>query len=216
MQPYSRELCTARLDGSRRSAQLSVPIVPDLVRPKSVIDAGCGTGSVHLPGATATRSFDRVLVAPADAAGESVPDGFSLPVGVPGRVEIPGTSSGLVLRLLHGADVKDGYNGKQGRILDWHKVPKPLRLRSWRAGDSYRPLGRSGPKKLKVLFQERHIEAWKRARWPVVTGWCGKVEPGLRQDEGAEAIVWTRGFGPAEQFAAREGAETLLEISETG
>ena len=181
---------------------------------RRLLDAGCGTGSVHLPGAAATRSFDCVLVAPADAAGESALGGFSLPMDVPGRIEIPGTSSVLVLRLLHRADVKDGYNGKQARILDWHKVPKPLRLRSWRAGDSYRPLGRSGPKKLKLLFQERHIEAWKRARWPVVTGWCDKAEPGSR--EGAETIVWTRGFGPAEQFAAREGAETLLEITETG
>ena len=183
---------------------------------RRLLATGCGTGSVHLPGATARRSFDRVLVAPADPAGELAPGGFSLEVDVPGRVEIPGTSSVLVLRLLHRVDVKDGYNSKQAQILDWNKVPKPLRLRSWRAGDSYCPLGRSRPKKLKLLFQERHIEAWKRARWPVVTGWCDKAERGSREDQGAETIVWTRGFGPAEQFAAREGAETFLEISESG
>ena len=174
-----------------------------------------GSGSVDLPGATGTKSFDRILLARSDTARTAGRAEFSVTVDAPGRFEIPGTSSVLVLRLLRRADVNDGYNGKRQQILDWHKVPKPLRLRSWRAGDRYQPLGRSRPKKLKALFQERRIEVWKRAGWPVVTAWAETLY-GPEKGPRAETIVWTRGFGPAEQFAAQEGAETLLEITEAG
>ena len=178
-----------------------------------------GSGSVDLPGATGTKSFNRILLARSDTTQTTGRAEFSVTVDAPGRFEIPGTSSVLVLRLLRRADVKDGYNGERQQILDWHKVPKPLRLRSWRAGDRYQPLGRSRPKKLKALFQERRIEVWKRAGWPVVTAWAETFygpEGGPEKGPRAEAIVWTRGFGPAEQFAAQEGAETLLEITEAG
>ena len=177
------------------------------------------SGSIHLPGATATKSFGRALLARAEVIGHGGRADFSLALDAPGRFEIPGTSSALILRLLHRDDVKDGYNKNGCRSLDWDKVPKPLRLRSWRTGDRYRPVGRSGPKKLKTLFQENRIESWRRAGWPVVTGTAEMVDrrPGAGSSEKyAETIVWTREFGPAEQFAAQEGAETLLEITETG
>jgi tRNA(Ile)-lysidine synthase len=180
---------------------------------------GARSGSIHLPGTTATKSFGRVLLARAKVIGDGGRAGFSLALDAPGRFEIPGTSSALILRLLHRDDVKDGYNKDGCRNLDWDKVPKPLRLRSWRAGDRYRPVGRSGPKRLKAFFQEHRIESWRRAGWPVVTGTAEMVDsrPGAGSSKKhAETIVWTREFGPAEQFAAQEGAETLLEITEVG
>ena len=178
------------------------------------------TGSVHLPGVEATRSFDRFRLVRADAR-ESEGGTFNVQLEAPGSISIPGTSSVLVLKLLDRADVKDGYNSKQRHTLDWSKVPRPLRLRNWRAGDRYRPSGRSKPKRLKVLFQEHQVEAWRRAGWPVVTGcreWEGRSgdlrHPGSHGGEADECIVWTRRFGPAEEFAADEGSETLLEIVE--
>ena len=45
MYEYSTEFFDGQRDGSRRSAQRIVPLVMDLVRPRSVVDLGCGVGT---------------------------------------------------------------------------------------------------------------------------------------------------------------------------
>lgn len=45
MNVYSDEFFKNHIDGSRRSANVIVPMVVDLVQPKSVIDVGCGLGA---------------------------------------------------------------------------------------------------------------------------------------------------------------------------
>jgi SAM-dependent methyltransferase len=45
MNEYSAEFFREQRDGSRRSAQRIVPLVVDLVRPRSVVDLGCGVGT---------------------------------------------------------------------------------------------------------------------------------------------------------------------------
>ncbi len=43
--PYTREFYEAQQDGSLRSARRVLPLVIDLVRPRSVVDVGCGVGT---------------------------------------------------------------------------------------------------------------------------------------------------------------------------
>jgi SAM-dependent methyltransferase len=43
--PYGAAFFDAQREGSRRSARQIVPLVVDLVRPRHVVDVGCGTGS---------------------------------------------------------------------------------------------------------------------------------------------------------------------------
>jgi SAM-dependent methyltransferase len=45
MNPYTEEFFEGLLEGSRRSARLVVPIIMELVRPKRVVDVGCGLGT---------------------------------------------------------------------------------------------------------------------------------------------------------------------------
>jgi trans-aconitate methyltransferase len=45
MKPYTDEFFDRHLEGSRRSALLVVPMIMDLVRPKRVVDVGCGRGT---------------------------------------------------------------------------------------------------------------------------------------------------------------------------
>ena len=42
--PYRRESYTGWMDGSLRSARRVVPVVLELLRPRSVVDVGCGLG----------------------------------------------------------------------------------------------------------------------------------------------------------------------------
>src|SRR5262245_37997923 len=45
MKPYTDEFFDRHLEGSRRSALLVVPMIMDLVRPRRVVDVGCGRGT---------------------------------------------------------------------------------------------------------------------------------------------------------------------------
>ncbi len=78
----------------------------------------------------------------------------------------------------------------------------PLELRTWRAGDHYRPAGSSRNYTIQELFQRARVPSWRRRSWPIIS-------TGSR-------IVWVRQFGAAAEFV-RNGAGPTLEIwEETG
>jgi tRNA(Ile)-lysidine synthase len=177
-----------------------------------MIRSGRGSGRLDLPGMTVARSFDAVRFTSAGAAQAS--GEYSMELAGPGIYPVPGSSVCIELKLAAGASLKPGYNERCQEALDWGKLPKPLKLRSWQPGDRYQPWGRGKEKKLKALFHEERIALWDRAGWPVV---CA-AEPGADgskgQRGGRQTIIWARGFGPSAGFAPDENTETVLEITE--
>lgn len=151
-----------------------------------------GYGSVSLPGLTATRSFEWLRIAPPS----NLP-AYSLGIGVPSRTRIPGSSRTISLEPARSSD--SSYT-EAVSLLDWGTASGPLVMRSWRAGDRYRPVGRSASCKLKHLFQEARVPEWDRRNWPVITR--------------GESIVWVRRFGPSAEFAAPSSAACVLRIRE--
>ncbi len=180
-----------------------------------------GQGQAHLPGVTIRRSFQQVRLSRPSGAGAKRETVYSAAVDVPGTYAIPGTARAVVLNLLdlsncdHGKarrdDNKEGYNGKRFGMLDWDRVPKPLRLRNWRPGDRYHPQGRAGTKKLKSLFQEYRVAVWERASWPVL---AATPLAALSRNEREDVIVWARAFGSAAEFAADARSRIVLQIRE--
>jgi tRNA(Ile)-lysidine synthase len=79
------------------------------------------------------------------------------------------------------------YTGRTDE-LDAERIDGALELRNWHPGDEFQPVGRSRTK-IKTLFQEARVPIWERHRWPVLVS-------------GSE-IIWTREFGAAEAFVAR-------------
>ena len=157
-----------------------------------------GSGSVDLRGVRAERSFDSVLLRPRGAACD--PD-YDLPLPVPGCVQVPGrTETTVRTRLVGGSVSKPLYTEAGLDLLDWQRVPGPLRLRNWRAGDQYWPSGQRSARKVRELFQRGRVSAWRRAGWPVVTS--------------MDRIVWVREFGPAADLAPRRGCRQLLAVDE--
>jgi tRNA(Ile)-lysidine synthase len=75
-----------------------------------------------------------------------------------------------------------------------------LLLRNWRAGDRLQPAGRSRVYKLKRLLNAQGVSRWERNGWPVLAS------------DGA--VLWSRGFGVAAQFAATKDTRTALVIDE--
>lgn len=158
-----------------------------------------GEGRCVLPGLEVRRSLDWVRFSRAGGGG-----GYRLDVAVPATLAIPGTRSEVSLELIEKPEtssVSDNvYNDEMG-CLDWDRLSGALELRNWQPGDRYQPLGSTGGKKLKTLFQQARIPVWERSRWPVLLD--------------RSNLVWTRHFGPAAGFAAGPATRIMLRIRES-
>jgi tRNA(Ile)-lysidine synthase len=153
-----------------------------------------GSGRIQVPGVDVFRSFDWMRLAP-PGFDSSLPRDFETEVAVPGVTHLPERSLTIEMELVTGANV---YN-EQMDVVKWAGCATigsaPLILRNWRPGDSYTPVGSSGPEKLKTLFQRHRIPLWERRSWPLITQ--------------NSSIVWTRLFGTAAGFSAGEGGRVV-------
>lgn len=184
--------------GPGRSGFAHVDAVRELIRSPD------GSGTVDLPGARAVRSCGEIRFIPRDC--ES-PAEFDLPLPVPGLARLPGDPAASVrARLVGGPIGKTLYNTEDSAFLDWDRVPRLLRLRNWRVGDRYRPVGRNAPRKIRDLFRRSGVNAWRRAGWPVVTASNDAAEPGR--------IVWARQFGPACDLIATASSRNVLALDD--
>jgi tRNA(Ile)-lysidine synthase len=163
-----------------------------------------GHDRIQVPGLDVCRSFDWIRIGRDAPQGLDAAD-FSLPLEIPGSVELPGSSARIVLQVLE----KDASSQPCATVvneLDWlrlHRGGAPsLELRNWRAGDQYRRVGQSKPEKVKFFFQEARIPLWERRDWPIIT-YHGK-------------IVWARRFGAAAEFATGPETRSVLQVAETG
>jgi tRNA(Ile)-lysidine synthase len=149
-----------------------------------------GSGALQLPGMLVERSFDRLR--------------FKLegrePEPEPVSVEVPGRYRWMDCYLCFEVAEKPKRAGCVR--LKWkgrHRAAR-LELRGWRAGDHYRPWGRSRDQKIQEMFQKARIPSWKRSFWPILTN--------------GSKILWVREFGAAAEFAWEAGAGASLWIWE--
>jgi tRNA(Ile)-lysidine synthase len=96
-----------------------------------------------------------------------------------------------------------GETRLSGEVLDGARLNFPLTLRSWRHGDRFCAIGHTKPEKLKRLFNEKGIDRWQRAGWPVVAS-----------GRSGEDLAWSRTFGASANFAAHDGTTTGIVIVE--
>ncbi len=165
----------------------------------AVVGKGRGEGCCSLPGLEVRRSLDWVRF-----ARPGKPDAYRFQVTAPASITIPGTGSEVSLELVEKAETSamsdNVYNDGMG-CLDWDRLSGALELRNWQPGDQYQPVGSTGRKKMKTLFQQGRVPVWERSRWPVLLDRSG--------------LVWARRFGPAAGFAAGAATRIMLRIRET-
>jgi tRNA(Ile)-lysidine synthase len=75
-----------------------------------------------------------------------------------------------------------------------------FQIRARRPGDSFRPLGAPGTKKLKDWFIDRHVPARERNRLPLVL-----------TDSGV--VVWVPGLPPADDLKINATTKTALKLT---
>ena len=150
-----------------------------------------GAGRATLPGIDACRSFGWLRIA---AAGERKLE-YRVRLPVPGEVELPW--GGKVLAELERQGKQSRYN-TSAEALDWDRVSDTLELRNWSPGARFRPSGEAHEYKIRDLFQQARVPLWERCRWPLIrTG---------------SSVIWVRGFGVAEGFAASESTRNVLRV----
>ena len=152
-----------------------------------------GEGKLELPGLTVVRSFNWLRFTPP----APVPRPQSVHLRVPGKYLWPDDRAKVCL------DVAERDSAPPGCVslkLRGGRIPAPLELRGWSAGDHYRPAGHSRDQKIKELFQEARVPSWRRRFWPIVSS--------------GPKILWARGFGAAAEFAAGDEPGLVLRIWE--
>ena len=119
--------------------------------------------------------------------------------GVTANIRVPELSCVFRFRVIDWP-AKRGDTIEKGYLLDRDALQSPLVLRNWRPGDKLRPCGHRSAHKLKRLLNEKRVSRWEREGWPVLTS--------------GEALVWTRGFPVAAEFAAGEQTRRGMVVTE--
>jgi tRNA(Ile)-lysidine synthase len=162
---------------------------------RQLTQSPAGSGRIQLPGLDIYRSFEWLRLAPPGYDSRLERD-FEKPLIVPGVTTLPERRITIEMELVNPPAV---YNSQMD-VLDWGRCEGSVTVRNWRPGDSYTPAGRSGPAKIKTLFQENRVPLWERRHWPVI----------IR----GESILWARRFGVAVEFASTPSSDRLLAIRE--
>ncbi len=129
---------------------------------------------------------------------QPAPLAYEYRLPIPGEVEI--REAGRMIRAFL-RPVKpgaSGYNPQQS--LDAVALGREVVVRNWRPGDRLWPAHSKGPKKMKELFEERHVPRGERRSWPVAAS--------------GGTLVWARGFGASAEFQPAAGAKLVVVIEE--
>jgi len=159
-----------------------------------------GSGRLQIPDLDVYRSFDWLRLGPIGFDSRLSRD-FEVPMAVPGTTvaEERGVRIQTEQAIFPGV-YNDGLEWPERDRLDQERCPGPFLLRNWRPGDRYQAHGRLEAEKVKTLFQEFRVPLWERRSWPVIT------------QNGA--IVWSRRFGVAQEFAADPKSPRVIGIRE--
>ena len=132
------------------------------------------------------RKGKRVLVPP-----------FEVELGVPGHARIEEIGKEVFVEEGSGRVRPEDLNRSPHiAFFDCQRLRFPLRVRNFRPGDRFQPLGVKGEQKLKEFFIDHKIPRFER--------------PGIPLLVSGETIIWVVGHRISEQVKVSEGTERVL------
>ncbi len=163
-------------------------------RIRSILSGAKSGRIIELPGSIRVeRSFDKLILREV----RDEPHDYEYVLPVPGHVQIPEIGTLFEARL---TDL-DASRPKQGRVfVDSESLGSYVKIRNWRNGDSYDPVGLPSAK-LKKLFQKERIPRWRRRHWPVVVA--------------SGTIVWVASLPVSRGFVPSRRSRRIVELSLT-
>ena len=117
--------------------------------------------------------------------------------------KLPGSGLSIKATVLEEFDRKEIFANADETIayLDNGKAKK-LVIRSFRAGDQFRPLGMSGTKKVADYLNDKGVSRLNKPVVPIIAS--------------GEDIAWIAGFGIADMFKVTDKTDKVLKLQMTG
>jgi len=161
------------------------------------------TGEMHVAeGVTVQLEYDRAMFRRTLRVAVPVGDEVAVVIPVPGRTAVEWAGQVFAARTLSRtdapADIKSACRDDV-QYFDADKVEGPVRVRTRRPGDTFRPFGLSGTVKLSDFLINRKVPARLRDSIPLVVCNAG--------------IMWVVGYGADERFAVGKPSIRLIELS---
>ncbi|MBN1140737.1 MAG: tRNA lysidine(34) synthetase TilS [Deltaproteobacteria bacterium] len=156
-----------------------------------VIDSGRPQAETFFPGGWAGRDYDGLRLR--EAAPEA-PFSFSVALEGAGTVDLPGVGS-LSLAISGQRRGEDRWSVE----FDADRIAFPVLIRSFEAGDRFRPAGMTGTKKLKELFIDLKIPLQRRPQVPLVIA--------------SGEILWVAGIRRSRHFPTAPETAKVLRVT---
>ncbi len=170
--------------------------------------ASDGPESADFPGGRVERIGDRVVLtcrALSHAALGPEWNNFHYTLSIPGEVFVAEAGCAIEARrvpVATGASAGEtlGLAGQRdATVIDAAGLPDILSVRGRRRGDTFRPLGSPGHKKLQDLFVDRKVPRGSRDRVPIVV-------------DGRDRIIWVAGHAVAEEFRVTDRTQSMVVL----
>jgi tRNA(Ile)-lysidine synthase len=125
---------------------------------------------------------------------------FEVTLGVPGRTVVRELGSEAIIEEIPcGKQEIEFSESPNTAFLDYERLLLPLRLRNFRPGDRFQPLGVKGTQKLKDFLIDHKIPKFERARVPLLVS--------------GEDIVWVMGYRLDERFKVTKETRRVLKVT---
>ena len=148
--------------------------------------------TIQIPGGLiAERAFDRLAFR---KAGEPL-NGFDYVLPIPGTTHIPELGKTFRADFVDELFLPENTRNGNWVFVDGGRLGPYVKIRNWKPGDYYKPVGWPGGK-LKKLFQRARIPRSQRNRWPVI--------------ENDSIVVWVASFPVSREFAPGRRSQTIV------
>ncbi len=162
-----------------------------------------GSGELHLPGASAVRRRQSVLIiGPQVAVRPAQTRRRCIRLTVPGETVLPGYGGRMEAVILKGGMRElRAFLPRKTRweeMMDYDALRGSLAVRTWRAGDRFHPLGAPGIRKLQDFMTDAKITREERRRLPIIVA--------------RDKPIWLMGWRMDERVKIRPSTRRILRL----
>jgi tRNA(Ile)-lysidine synthase len=151
---------------------------------------------MELPrGLTLEKRYDRVILGKGKVA--SVPP-FEVELLTPGRTLIQEVRKEVAMDDMSWKGSVKVEGSPHVALVDYHALQFPLKMRNFRPGDRFHPLGSQGTQKLKEFFIDHRVPRFERPKIPLLIS--------------GEMVAWVVGYRISERVKVMETTKRVLRI----
>lgn len=123
---------------------------------------------------------------------------FEVELQCPGRTFLSEIGKEIILEQGDSSDLESITPSRTIAFLDYERLQWPLRVRNFRPGDRFQPMGFKGTQKLKEFFINHKVPKFER--------------PGIPLLISGDRIVWVIGYRLDERFKATPATPKILKV----